>query len=72
MTTARQSEYAIGPRFFLADDGRHIQFSYRVDSACEIGPREATDADKARYPEAWKAFKATKAARKPEGKRPSA
>jgi hypothetical protein len=58
MTTERQPYYTAGPRFFMAEDGKRTLFSYRVDSASEIGPREATAADKAKHPGAWAKFEA--------------
>ncbi len=72
--TERQAVYTTGPRFFVSEDGNHILFSYRIDSASEIGPREATDADKRGYPKAWEAFEASRpvTVKKSEGRRPTA
>jgi hypothetical protein len=58
MTIERQAVYTTGPRFFLAEDGKHILFAYRIDSGNEIGPREATDPDKENHSKAWAAFQA--------------
>jgi hypothetical protein len=67
--TERQAVYTTGPRFFA--EGGKAMFSYRIDSACEIGPREATDADKRGYPQAWATFEASRPV-KAEGRRQSA
>ncbi len=62
MSTERQAYYTIGPRFFTLDGT--IMFVYRIDASNEIGPREATDVDKARCPREWALFEASNAVKK--------
>jgi hypothetical protein len=45
-----------GPRFW-AEDGR-VLFMNHLDGSTQIGPREATDEDRAEHAAAWAAFEA--------------
>lgn len=44
-----------GPQF-VKEDGK-VLFLYRSDASSVVGPREATEQDKAQYPEAWAEFR---------------
>lgn len=55
MNTERQAAYTPGPRFF-EENGEEL-FEFQIDHGNRHGPRRATDADKEKYPEAYKAFK---------------
>lgn len=46
---------ASGPSFFAGDDGR-AYFTFVIDSGNIIGPRPATDADKAKHAAAWAGY----------------
>lgn len=48
---------ASGPSFFRGDDGR-AYFTFVIDSGNIIGPRPATDADKAKHAAAWGGYEA--------------
>lgn len=56
MTTERAAHFTFGPRFF--SEGDQIMFEFAIDGSNKIGPRPATDADKAKHPKAWAAFEA--------------
>lgn len=45
----------IGPHFLLGSDGA-VLFKFVVDVNNILGPRVASDADKATHPEAWARF----------------
>ncbi len=54
----RLAMFTPGPSFSRADDGT-MMFSYQVDASNSIGPRKATDFDKAKYPQDWEIFAAS-------------
>lgn len=53
-TTERAAHYTFGPRFFT--EGEETLFEFMIDSGNKVGPRPATDADKAKHAEAWAKF----------------
>ncbi len=54
----RLAMFTPGPCFSRVEDGT-LMFSYQVDASNSIGPRKATDADKAKFPQEWDAFSAS-------------
>jgi hypothetical protein len=53
-TIERDARPSVGPSF-LEIDGE-VKFQYVIDSGNIIGPRKATDADKAEHGDAWRWF----------------
>ena len=49
----RVAHFTFGPRFF-PEEGRTM-FEFVIDHSNRLGPREATEADIAKYPEAFQA-----------------
>lgn len=52
---SREIGRIIGARFITGDDGK-VNFVYGIDASNMIGPRPATEADKANHVGAWNEF----------------
>lgn len=54
MPALQRSSAPRGARFY--EDGGEIMFVHVLDATSRIGPREATDADRAEHPESWRRY----------------
>lgn len=56
-----------GPAFLQGGDGKDM-FVHQVDSRSCVGPRAATEQDKANHPKLWAAYEAAKKAEQDAGR----